>query len=308
MGNSSSSGEQEAKEEGEANADMEKLSDKLKLMLTELEKTRGNTKSDTEISGGRTVMRYEKIFLSKAKNTKPAISEAIDAFFAAADSGIDGDSEAAKHSAVNGAKALVDQGVRQVTENRQSESSETKSFEVVFMNNSFCRIDYYLWQQYILADGKGFSFDAMTETSKVARILVCDIAVIPGNMLNAEEITFLLSKALHIPTGQFKKVLEMSAGLAQVTMLTTMVKAIEAKFLDTGMNDTSDLDHVVDIMVKIAEANLRISQAFAGIGHVDAPKNLHMHDETKSYVPGASVLEDPPKVIAPGVLEDPKPN
>jgi hypothetical protein len=283
MGQGSSSAAEADKTVKEAEADMEKLSTKLELMLVELEKSRGTTESKTEISGGRSVMRYQKIFISSTTGTKPDISSAIDTFFAAADAGIDNDANAAKHSAVNGAKKLVDTAVKQCTENRSSETSEVKSFQIIFLNNAFCRVDYYLWQQYIEAAGKGFTPNAFTNTTKVCRILVCDIAVIPSHMLNPEEITFLLSQALHIPSGSFQQVLKMSAGLAQVTILTTIVKSIQEKLLKQGLTDPDELDRVVGAMEKIAVANKAISAAFADIGEVTADKTLHMHDEEKTH-------------------------
>jgi hypothetical protein len=276
MGSVSSSLDESKQAAAEADVDMVKMSTKLQLMLYELEKKRGKTESDVEITGGRSVMRYEKIFISQSTNLKTDISDAIDSFFTAADSGIDGDESAAKHSAVNGAKKLVDSAVKQCTENRSAETSEVKSFEIVFLNNAFCRIDYYLWQQYIVAAGVGWSMAAMTETTKAVRILVCDIAVIPSEMLKPEEITFLLSRALHIPNGSFQAVLKMAAGLAQVTMLSTIIKAITEKLQKQGITDPNELDRVTGAMVAIALANAEISAAFESIGDVDHPKNLHM--------------------------------
>lgn len=292
MGSSQSSNEEVQQEETEANLDMEKMSNKVTLMKIELEKTRGITKSETEITGGRTVMRYEKIFVSRATGVKPDISGAIDDFFGAIDSGIDDKGGAAAHSAVGGAKKLVNAAVKQCTENHSSETSETKSFEVVFVNNAFARIDYYLWQQYIVGSGKGFSIDALTESSKVCRILVCDIAVIPTRMLNPEEITFLLSQALHIPNASFKHLLEMSAGLAQVTMLNAVIKSIEDKLLESGITDPSELDCVVDFMGKIADANRKISEAFAKVGEVEHPAYLSEHKVLQPPVQEGGGTED----------------
>lgn len=283
MGQGSSSQQEVVKEEAQAEADMDKLSTKLELMLVEIERSRGNEESTTEVGGGRSVMRYQKIFISSTVGTKPDISSAINSFFAAADAGIDDDASAAKHSAVNGAKKLVDTAVKQCTENRSSETSEVKSFQIVFLNNAFCRVDYYLWQQYIEAAGVGFTPNSLTNSQKVCRILVCDIAVIPSDMLKPEETTFLLSQALHIPSGSFQQVLKMSAGLAQVTMLTSIIKSIQKKLLEQGVTDPNELDRVVAVMVKIAEANQAISAAFNQVGAVDPVKTLHMHDEEKTH-------------------------
>lgn len=284
MGNGSSSEEQTIIEEEQAGVDMQALNNKLKLMSDSLEKTRGTEGSSTEVSGGRSIMRYSRIFVSKAENLNPNISDAIDAFFAAADSGIDNKEAAANHSAVHGAKKLVDSAVTQLTRNRSSQTSEMKSFVTVFMNNAFCRVDYYIYQQFIDAGGIGFSPDNINTTTKVARILVCDVAVIPSDMLTSEEMTFLLSASLHIPSGKFQDLLVMSANLAQVTMLNSIIKATIEKLKNGGaIGDGEGLDKVVSIMTKIAEANNQVQAAFSRINfNLDSPEGLIMHKNDAS--------------------------
>jgi len=88
---------------------LKSFQDKRQLYLDDLTRSRGENAANktTEVTGGRTISEYSPIFYTEQIGPNSEITDAMDSFFKAADDSIDGDNNAAQHSAIQGAKSLI---------------------------------------------------------------------------------------------------------------------------------------------------------------------------------------------------------
>mmetsp|Transcript_5650 Transcript_5650/g.8376 ORF Transcript_5650/g.8376 Transcript_5650/m.8376 type:complete len:475 (-) Transcript_5650:259-1683(-) len=204
---------------------MKSFEDKRNLYLDDLSKSRGPNASNKtiEVSGGRTVMQYSNIFYTEKIGANSAITEAVTDFFGAADSSIDSDNTTAQHSAISGVKNLVNAAIQGILGDISIGARETESFNVLFMNNSFVRIDYRFFQQNIDV------VKYLSEVRSTARLIVCELAVLPIEEMQPSEITYMLSQTFDMqkfsdPSEGLAMVGKLQCDLVQLSVLTRMLQ------------------------------------------------------------------------------------
>lgn len=94
----------------------------------------------TEVSGGRTVMRTSEIRAATNTGVDKQILAGIHDFFTAAHGGIDGDNQGAKHAAVAGAEKVLGAGINALLGVKSGQSQEKRDFIILFLNNAFVRV------------------------------------------------------------------------------------------------------------------------------------------------------------------------
>lgn len=195
-------------------------------MLSEVLKARGDAEEVNyrEVAGGRTAMRVSSMNVATSDSVDGNILMAIENFFKAAQGAIDGQDQAAKHSAVAGAKSLVEGGLKALMGVSSGQSNERRSFVVLFMNNAFVRVDYYAYSYAIDVEKNG------KEVKRTGSCYVADLAVLDTEKLNASEIDFLLSQALHAGPDDLEYIEMIKMKLIESSVLSRMLGARDVSF------------------------------------------------------------------------------
>lgn len=197
-------------------------------MLTEIESKRGAgaAVNNTEIAGGRTVMRVSEVHVVTEVGVDENIMLAIDNFFNAAQSAISGKKQQAKHSAVSGAKRLVSGALESLLGVSNGQCQERTSFVVLFMNNAFVRVDYCAYSYSTSAKKYG------QEVNKSGACYVADLSVLDAEKLFPAEIDFLLSQALDAQTDDLDHIEVMKMKLIESAVLSRMITKPGVTFSD----------------------------------------------------------------------------
>lgn len=216
MGNSVAKAKEESKQEKQQLDTLVKaLENQLTAFELEIEAKRGDeaAKDTHEVQGGSSVQRVSEIRVSNDDEMDSQICGAVESFFQAATNSIDGDDNGAKKSAVDGAKSLVTAGLNALFGSSAGQAVTKRSFLVLFLNNSFCRVDYYAYSYNVNANVWG----AKDSTSGVCYI--ADLSVLKTEHLSPNEIDFLLSQALSVGNTEFNKLAELKLALIQNAIL-----------------------------------------------------------------------------------------
>jgi hypothetical protein len=225
------------------------LENKLESFLLEVQLKRGlltSTNKDKEVTGGRTVSRVSNITVATSSGIDSDISEAIDNFFQAAENSIDGDDNKAKKSAVEGAKGLLTSGLNAIFGASSGQGKTKKSFVVLFLNNAFVRVDYYVYA--FTVTGKKWG----AEASKSGACYLADIAVLDTYSLQPQEIDYLLSQALRVEADELNILAELKFHLIQSVVLG---RALKDKNLD--------FEKLPMLSENYANSQKKINEAFA---------------------------------------------
>jgi hypothetical protein len=216
---------------------LKSFQDKRNLYLDGMQKERGPNAENktTEVAGGRTVMQYSEIFYTESIGPNSEITKAVGDFFNAADTAIDGKKVNAQHDAISGAKGLIMAAIDGILGSTSIGVREMKTFIVLFLNNSFVRIDYVFFQQNIDV------VKYLAAVRSTARLIVAEVAVLPIDMMQPAEISYLLSQAFDLqiysnPDAGFANLGKLQTNLVQVNVLTRMLQ----EFLETENSSEND--------------------------------------------------------------------
>ena len=247
MGNATAKAREEAQEEKErVNALIQTLENKLDALELEIETKRGlDNDNKLEVAGGRSVLRIKEVRVSDGSGLDKEITEGIENFFRAAQNGLDDEEDAAKKSAVDGAKNLVSAGLSALFGVSNGQGLTRRSFVVLFLNNSFVRVDYFIYS---------YSVDAKiwgAEANQSGTCYIADLSVLKLDSLEPEEIDFLLSQALSISNAEFAQLNQLKIALIQSAILSRALKKEDLTF-----------EEVAKIAESLAESQEKISEAF----------------------------------------------
>lgn len=225
------------------------LENKLEAFELEIEASRGlNNENDKEVVGGRTVMRVSDIRVSTSTDISENIQGAIGDFFQAATNSIDGDDQTAKKSAVAGAEKLVTGAVRAIFGVGKGEGRTKKSFVVLFLNNAFVRVDYFVYTYN--ASGEQWGFVA----NESGACYLADLAVLDITQLKPQEIDFLLSQALRVGPSELDSLNRLKFALIQSSILGRALS-----------NDDVDFNDLTRIAEDLAKSITAIDEAFGDL-------------------------------------------
>lgn len=240
MGQKLSTGPAEEKaEEAQKTIDevLKAFEDKRDLYLDGMKKERGPNAENktTEVAGGRTIMEYSEIFYTESIGPNSQITDAVGDFFNAADASINGHNDQAKHNAISGAKSLIMAAIDGIIGNTSIGVREIQTFIVLFLNNSFVRIDYVFYQQNIDV------VKYLAAVRSTARLVVAEVAVLPIDMMIPAEISYLISQAFDLQTYSnpdvgFATLGKYQTNMVQINVLTRMLQ----EFLQTENSSEDD--------------------------------------------------------------------
>ena len=234
------------KEKDQLNMMEENMKNKLMDFKKAIQLQRGDNVSATEIGGGRTVQRSTTMRVVHKTGTSEGIKSAVGDFFDAAQGG-----KKAKASALKGAQKLIGSSIDGLLGTGSGSSNECSEFVVVFMNYSFVRIDYMAY--YYNVEGKGI----LKSGQQGGFCSIMDVSIIPHEQIRNEEITYLLSQALHMEPGEssFEKDLKV--------LMTLEVLLAEERLLTRKMNDeTTTLEDIRRMKDQLNNNKVRVYFTF----------------------------------------------
>lgn len=253
MGNTITQAKEKANTEKEEEKDIingviQTLENKLEALELIMTEKRGRDKiDDKEVTGGRSVIRIKQINVSDGNGVSEQLTKGIENFFAAASNGIEDDQEGAKKCAIEGAKNLVSAGLDALFGVSNGQGLQRQSFVVMFLNNAFVRVDYFIYSYSVSAKQWG------AEANQSGTCYIADLAVLKTSSLEVEEIDFLLTQALAINNGEFDELNRLKIALIQSSILS---RALEAPDLD--------FKQLTEIAKSLAESRKDIDEAFKG--------------------------------------------
>jgi len=206
MGNTPSAGVAVGEQIADLNRLMELLKTKLTLLEGDLDQVRGENSlsGEKEVAGGRTALRMSRIRVASGEQGGFAkqLGDGIEDFFNAASSSIAGEEGSAQLSALEGTKKLLTGGLEALFGVQSGAASEQRSFVVLYLNNAFVRVDYYIYAY----NAEASTFGGTAFESGVC--YVADLAVLGYEDLEPHEIDYFATQALAIPNGDFDKLVE----------------------------------------------------------------------------------------------------
>ena len=254
MGNPISKAKEEKEEaKGDVDKIMEALENKLEAFELEVENIRGlTTKNSKEVVGGRSVMRVSDIRVSTGSGISENITGAISDFFEAATNDLDGDNARAKKSAVKGAEKLVTGALSALFGKGSGQGSTKKSFVVLFLNNAFVRVDYYVYTY----SASGERWGAVADESGACYL--ADLAVLDITQLKPQEIDFLLSQALRVGPSELEDLNRLKFALIQSSILGRALAKEDQTFAELS-----------EIATALAKSTEIIDKAFGSLDSFD---------------------------------------
>eukprot|EP00727_Mastigamoeba_balamuthi_P008648 m51a1_g4405 hypothetical protein (400) ;mRNA; f:425170-426494 len=223
------------------------LQNRLDAFEAEVKLTRGSGEGrTTEVSGGRTIMRVSEVRVASSTDVDKELTAGIDSFFAAAQAAVAGDDQSAKQAAVEGAKNVLTGGIRTLLGVSNGQSMTKKSFVVLFINNAFVRVDYYIYSYSVSATKWGVEADS----SGVCYL--ADLAVLQMKDLHPEEIDFLTSQALQVAPGDFNTLIKVKVNLTQVAVLSRVLQRENLSYKE-----------ITEICKELAASQAAVAEAFA---------------------------------------------
>ncbi len=208
---------------------MQDLQNKLHTFESRVKASRGPSESETEIDGGRSVMRVSEIRIATDAGVVPQLKNAIGSFIKLAQGG-----EPAKKAAVEGAESLLTTGLDALFGVANGASMEKQGFVVMFLNYAFVRVDYFIYTYNIGAE----KFGAQANTAGCCYL--ADLAVLKLEELKTSEIDFLISQSLKSgdTMERVKKLTALKLQLGQSAVLSRLLKDAEADDLTAILNAT----------------------------------------------------------------------
>eukprot|EP00727_Mastigamoeba_balamuthi_P014753 m51a1_g9903 hypothetical protein (391) ;mRNA; r:80684-81942 len=237
----------EATQKNELDRLVTALQNRLDAFEAEVRLTRGSGEGrTTEVSGGRTIMRVSEVRVASSTDVDKELTAGVDSFFAAAQAAVAGDSQGAKQAAVEGAKSVLMGGVRTLLGVCNGQSMTKRSFVVLFINNAFVRVDYYLYSYSVSARKWGMEADS------AGVCYLADLAVLQTKDLHPEEIDFLTSQALQVGPGDFGALVKAKVNLTQVAVLSRLLQRENLGFKE-----------IAEICKELAASQAAVAEAFA---------------------------------------------
>lgn len=238
---------------GNVESIMATLENKLEAFELEVKSNRGlNIDNVKEVVGGRTVMRVSDIRVSTGTSISENIAGAISDFFQAAENSIDGDDKKAKKSAVAGAEKLVTGAIGALFGGGSGQGSSKKSFVVLFLNNAFVRVDYYVYTY----SASGEKWGAVANESGACYL--ADLAVLDITQLKPQEIDYLLSQALRVGPNEIEILNRLKFALIQSSILGRALA-----------KETLTFEELADIAPALADSTKEIDKAFGDLEEFD---------------------------------------
>lgn len=198
-------------EEKELNKLMKLLDAKRQLFLTNIQKNRG---SDTEVNGGRSIMRTSQISIATTDAPSLQMKQAIGAFFKTAQGG-----DNPKEAMVVGATQLISAGIDLLFGVSEGTGMEKKGFVVLFLNYAFVRVDYYIYTYCV----KGTKWGVSEGVS--GSCYVTNMSVLDPSELTTSEIDYLISQSITPSNDKdFKALLQVKIMLSQSAALTRVLQ------------------------------------------------------------------------------------
>lgn len=228
------------------------LENKLEAFELEVLSKRGlDNVNNSEVIGGRSVMRISDIRIATntglAENLKAAVGDFFNAAQNSVQGGANGDQKA-KRSAVKGAEKLILGGLSAILGVSNGQAKTKKSFIVLFMNNAFVRVDYYVYSYSVSAAKFG------VEAGESGCCYLADLSVLETAQLQPQEIDFLLSQAL-------------SASIEELPILNKIKFAlIESSILGRALirqEPPLTFEELGEIAKELAKSSNVIDEAFA---------------------------------------------
>lgn len=250
MGQAVSAAKNEAREaKDDLDALISILENKLEAFQLQVAAKRGlrtATGLDKEVVGGRTISRISDITVATSSGVAADLTTAINKFFEAATNETNGDSQGAKQSAIDGAQGLLTAGLDAIFGASSGQGKTKKSFVVLFLNNAFVRVDYFVYA--FTVTGKKWG----AEANKSGCCYLADIAVLDIKQLQPQEIDYLLSAALQIQPDEFQILAELKFELIQ--------SAILGKAL---ADQTLDFERLPQLAESYAKSQQKIDEVFS---------------------------------------------
>jgi len=278
MGHSvSKAKEAAAKENKRVDQMLQVLHNKLEAMELVIKSTRGSDSelSKTEVASGRTVMRVSEIRIADNSGPDEQLTAGIHSFFNAAQSSVAGDDQGAKTSAIKGAESLLSSGMNALFGVTNGQGMEKQSFVVLFINNAFVRVDYYIYSYSVSAKEWG------AEANSGGMCYIADLAVLDMAAITAAEIDFLASQALQISDGDFDKLMQVKISLIEVSILSNALR-------DTSMS----FDKLSEISKQLGTAQKSINDTFKQLETYKGPAPESKDGENKDTRSTDSGSED----------------
>jgi hypothetical protein len=223
---------------------MKVLDSKREQFMAEVIMNRGNTVSEKEINGGRSVVRQSEIRVASQDSPNRQIKAAIGSFFEAAQGGNKG-----RQAMVTGATKLVSAGLDAIFGVSKGQGMEKRGFLVLFINFAFVRVDYFVYSYCVL--GKKWA----SESSVSGCVQVTDMAVLDPATLNAMEIDYLIAQNLTLEKeaegdrdAQFNVLMQIKVMLATNAVLNRIMKSPDTDFATL----TTTMEQIRNIMLALA--------------------------------------------------------
>jgi len=210
------------------------LENKVEAMLLQIEKTRGDADDvkETEVSGGRTVMRVTEIRTSDSSGVDNEIMGGISDFLTIATGATPA------NAAVQGTKKLLSAGVNALLGASSGESREKTSFMVLFLGTSFARIDFSMYCYSVSAKKWG------VEKDEAGFCYVADVAILKESDVHPEEAAYLISQSFDT-TGDEKETEAVANMMLNIALLQRLQLAV--------MNPDSKMDDLKDTIEEYNE-------------------------------------------------------
>jgi len=276
------------------NALVEALENKVKLFELEIDTKRGKeaATSGGEVAGGRSVMRVSEIRVSDGQGMDSQITAAVVNFFNAVTNSNEDDPE--KQSAIAGATNLVQTGLNSLFGTTSGQAASRRSWMVLFINNAFCRIDYYAYSYNVDASMWGQA------SSTSGACYVADISVLTTSELEPSEIDYFLSQALSVGNGELDAVNRLKMALIQSAILSRALGQEGLTFEDLGK-----------IAEQLAAAQKAIDTAFNSLNDFVLPQNTGSANipqliETKTRSQRVQTPISPENMLVEGTNKTPK--
>ena len=255
MGNPVSKAKEDANaQKGELDHLIKVLENKVDAFESKVRLTRGATESQTEVCGGRTIMHLSEIRVASSTSISDELMGAINDFFGAAQGAIAGDKQGAKSAAVKGAQGLLSSGLNALFGVSKGQAMEKQSFVVLFMNNAFVRVDYYVYSYSVSADKWG------AQANESGACYVADLAVLDPAKLNPSEIDFLLSQALVAGDGEFDSLMQIKTKYVELSILSRMLANPDLNFemLSSAVSKMGECQKAMDtVFSSLAPASVK---------------------------------------------------
>jgi len=177
--------------------------------------------------------------------TSDCIKAAISDFFGVVQGGAKG-----KESALAGAQKLITSAIDGLLGTGSGSSNEISNFVVLFLNYSFVRVDYMAY--YYNVEGSGI----LKSGQEGGFCCIMDVSIIPHDQIKSEEVTFLLSQALHMDPNEnsyqkdLQVLMDLEIALAEERLITRKINDENATLEDirrlkaamvSSKNDKADL-------------------------------------------------------------------